>query len=250
MNDDLRIMPNNEHNVHGDQPSSQESLVSCNEKLDTGSTHNLQKLRNEESNKNVEHNYAAKSNDQTPKDETVLPTQSVTTSDLDPLIKALLEQNQALINGLFINERYRDRSSTSSESSEYLVMPNFFNTLPEFDGRGNSQTAEDWLAAIEGVAKLHRWPDAFRIESARSRIVGPANNWFTGRKFTNWDEFVIQFNHTFVGSKLIIVERMKNMLKRVQSESETEANYFHHKARLCRELELPFDETKQQIVVG
>jgi len=129
-------------------------------------------------------------------------------------------------------------------------MPNFLNTLPEFDGRSNSQTAEDWLAAIEGVAKLHRWPDAFKIESARSRMIGPANNWFTGRKFTNWDEFVFQFKRTFVGSKLNIVERMKNMLKRVQSESETVADYFHHKARLCRELELPFNETKQQIVAG
>jgi len=252
MNDDLRTnMPNNKNNyVYEDQSSPQESRASCNEKLDTGSTHNLQKLRNEESNENADHNYAAKSNDQTPKDEAVLPTQSVITSSLDPMIKALLEQNQALINGLLKNERYRDRSSTPSESSEYLVMPNFLNTLPEFDGRGNSQTAEDWLAAIEGVAKLHRWPDAFRIETARSRMTGPANNWFTGRKFTNWDEFVIQFKHTFVGSKLNIVERMKNMLNRVQGESETVADYFHHKARLCRELELPFDETKQQIVAG
>jgi len=99
MNDDLRtIMPNNEHNVHGDQPSSQESRVSCNEKLDTESTHNLQKLRNEKSNQNADHNYAAKNNDQSPKDETVLPTQSITTSGLDSMIKALLEQNQALIN--------------------------------------------------------------------------------------------------------------------------------------------------------
>jgi len=129
-------------------------------------------------------------------------------------------------------------------------MPNFLNTLPEFDGRGNSQTAEDWLAAIEGVAMLYRWPDAFRIESARSRMTGPANNWFTGRKFTNWDEFVTQFKHTFVGSKLNIVERMKNMLKRVQSESETVADYFHHKARLCRELELPFDETSSKLSPG
>lgn len=88
------------------------------------------------------------------------------------------------------------------------------------------------------------------LKTARSQMTGPANNWFTGRKFTNWDEFVIQFKHTFVGSKLNIVERMKNMLNRVQGESETVADYFHHKARLCRELELPFDETKQQIVTG
>jgi len=62
-------------------------------------------------------------------------------------------------------------------------MPNFLNTLPEFDGRNDNQTAEDWLVAIERVAKLHRWPDGIKIETARSRMTGPANHWFTGMTF-------------------------------------------------------------------
>lgn len=42
----------------------------------------------------------------------------------------------------------------------------------------------------------------------------------------------------------------KCMLSRAQGESEAIADYFHHKARLCRELELPFNEVKKQIVAG
>lgn len=43
---------------------------------------------------------------------------------------------------------------------------------------------------------------------------------------------------------------MKRMLSRAQGETETVADNFHHKARLCRELDLSFDEMKQQIVAG
>lgn len=174
------------------------------------------------------------------------------------MIKALLEQNQALNNGLLTNERYRERSLTRTEISEFLVMPNFLNMLLEFDGYSTSQIAEDWLSTIEGVTKLQskvllsciNGPDTFRIETARSRMTGPANNWFTHRKFRNWDDFLSQFKHTFVGSKLNVVERMKNMLNQAQGESEMVADYFHHKARLCRELDLSSNERKQQIVAG
>lgn len=68
--------------------------------------------------------------------------------------------------------------------------------------------------------------------------------------FNTWEEFVDQFKRTFIDNKANTVERMKCMLSRVQSESETVADYFHHKARLCRELDMLFGETKQQIAAG
>lgn len=175
-------------NEENDQSDLQKSRDLDDENHPTNGIHNLQNVNVEE---NTDHNYAS-----------MLPTQPLVTGEMEPLFKALLEQNQALINGLFNNTRHYERSATPSDSSEYLVMPNFLNTLPEFDGRGSSQTAEDWLAAIEGGVKLHRWPDAFRIETARSQMTGPANDWFTGTKIRTWDEFIRQFKHTFIGSKL------------------------------------------------
>lgn len=79
---------------------------------------------------------------------------------------------------------------------------------------------------------------------------GPANHWYIGRTFTSWDDFARQFKSTFIGSNLNAVQRMKGMLNRSQGNSERVADYFHHKARLCRELELSFSETKQQIAAG
>lgn len=58
-------------------------------------------------------------------------------------------------------------------------MPNFLDTLSEFYSHGSTQVAEDWLAAIEGVAWLHRLPDAFRIETARSRMTVPRTTGLT-----------------------------------------------------------------------
>lgn len=81
-------------------------------------------------------------------------------------------------------------------------------------------------------------------------MTGPAIHWFTGRLFKTWEEFVDQFKRTFIGNRANTVKRMKRMLSRVQDESEAVADYFHHKPRLCRELDMLFDETKQWIAAG
>jgi len=192
---------------------------------------------------NTDHNYINNS---------MMNTNAVpTVTGTDPMVKALIDQIQVLINSLLtMNSRLQDRDSTPSHGSEYSIMPNFLTTLPEFDGRTDKQTAADWVAAIEGVSKLHRWPDAFKIETARSKMTGPASHWYVGKTFNSWSDFVRQFKNTFIGSTFNTVERMKRMLNRSQGSSETVADYFHHKARLCRELELPFSETKQQIAAG
>lgn len=65
-----------------------------------------------------------------------------TISGIDPMMKALFDQNQALINSLLtMNSRLQERDIIPSHESEYLVMPNCLNTLPEFDGRNDKQTA-------------------------------------------------------------------------------------------------------------
>lgn len=46
------------------------------------------------------------------------------------------------------------------------------------------------------------------------------------------------------------VDRVKIMSSRVQLKGECVIEYFHHKARLCREILLPFREVKMQIIEG
>lgn len=163
----------------------------------------------------------------------------------------MVTRNQTLINSLFTNNTNtgcQEQSIMPSDNADYLLMPNFLDTLPKFDSHGSTQAAEDWLAVIEGVAELHRWSDTFQIETACSRMTGPANNWFSGRKFRTWNEFVCQIKHTFVGTKLDEVHA-----KWAQGEFKAIADYFqyfHYKAGLCWELELPFNEVKKQIIAG
>lgn len=109
-----------------------------------------------------------------------------------------------------MNSRLQELDKTPSHGPEYSVIPIFLNTLPEFDGRNDKQSAEDWLAAIEEVSKLHSWPDVFKIETARSKMVGPASHWYVGRTFTLWYDFTRQFKSTFVGSNLnltVLIQR-------------------------------------------
>lgn len=74
---------------------------------------------------------------------------------------------------------------------------------------------------------------------------GPESHWYVGRTFTSWDDFARQFKSTYFGSNANTVESMKRMLEvleRSQGNSEMVADYFHHKARLCRELGLSFSD--------
>lgn len=43
---------------------------------------------------------------------------------------------------------------------------------------------------------------------------------------------------------------MKLLLSRIQNKNESTIEYFHDKARMCREIKLSFIETKQQIIEG
>jgi len=129
-------------------------------------------------------------------------------------------------------------------------MPDFNNSINIFSGRESNTDARGWLKSVEGVAKLHNWPDSFKLEIVRIKLDGPSKNWYVGRTFSSWGSFVDQFNNTFVGNELCTVDRVRIMSNRVQTKGECVIEYFHHKARLCREISLPFNETKQQIVEG
>ncbi|XP_050522349.1 uncharacterized protein LOC126894981 [Daktulosphaira vitifoliae] len=176
--------------------------------------------------------------------------------DINNTLLTLLEQNRLLINHLLerdassANGSVSTASSNSASSDSYYVMPNFHNTLPVFLGQENKIEAADWLQSIKTVSKLHRWPDTFKLETAFSKIDGPAKHWIQGRNFNSWDEFEQKFKATFIGPELSMIERMKRMTIRVQSKNESLVEYFHDKCRLCRALKLPFNEARLQIIEG
>lgn len=65
-----------------------------------------------------------------------------------------------------------------------------------------------------------------------------------------WSDFERQFMSTFANSSTSLIECMKLLLSRVQNKNESSTEYFHDKARMCREVKLSFPETKQQIIEG
>lgn len=188
------------------------------------------------------------------------PSSSVTTASdngMQNALTALIEQNRLLLSRILSiegnnndNIRVQSTCSPSTSNNGYYVMPDFNNSINIFSGRESNTDAKAWLKSIEGVAKLHNWPDSFKLEIVRTKLDGPSKNWYVGRTFSSWGSFVDQFNNTFVGNELCTVDRVRNMSNRVQTKSECVIDYFHHKARLCREISLPFNETKQQIVEG
>lgn len=88
------------------------------------------------------------------------------------------------------------------------------------------------------------------METARTKLNGPAKNWFNGRQFVSWKSFEEQFKLSFIGPEVSTVERMKCMMARVQQKNESLVEYFHEKINLRRDLNLSFQEIRQQVIEG
>jgi len=181
--------------------------------------------------------------------------------DLRTALSELMLQNKLLLERLSQEQNKHSRLSTNNSINSampvntenrngYFVMPDFNNSLTEFSGREAGQEARLWINSVESVARLHGWPESFKMEIVRTKLVGPSRNWYIGRTFTSWSSFVDQFENTFIGHTLDTVDRVRIMSNRVQVKNECVFEYFHHKSRLCREIGLSFREEKRQIVEG
>ncbi|XP_018566986.2 uncharacterized protein LOC108907688 [Anoplophora glabripennis] len=132
----------------------------------------------------------------------------------------------------------------------FHVMPDFSKTIEDFTGESGPQDAKLWLKQLETTANLHSWPQAFVFETARSHLCGAAKFWYRGRNdITDWTKFKTAFANTFLMSKSK-TELWKEMQSRIQGIKENVSVYFHEKITLCRELNLDFEETKEQVVIG
>ncbi|GJQ78631.1 hypothetical protein Trydic_g11737 [Trypoxylus dichotomus] len=115
--------------------------------------------------------------------------------DINTLISAmntLLQQNQSLMQMM----------SNESNSNCYNIMPDFSKTIAAFNGDNLSQS-KTCLANIETTAQLHRWPPAFKLETAKNRFEGAARHWYEARvhKISNWNDFRREFSSTFIHEK-------------------------------------------------
>jgi hypothetical protein len=131
----------------------------------------------------------------------------------------------------------------------YGVMPNFDAHLKNFAGVEGELEAENWLNALNGLADVHEWPDKFKLEAAKMRLVGAAKFWLAGRLFKNWSEFEAEFCATFTRQQSC-VEKWKAAIGRIQIKSEKTAVYFHEKSYLCRSVGMKLNDFKSLLVEG
>ena len=104
---------------------------------------------------------------------------------------------------------------------------------------------------LNSMQLLHRWPDNFALETARTHLKKGAKHWFTARSdlIRTWQEFQRMFMDTFYVQESM-TQKWKNMTLRSQGKEEAIASYYHEKIKLCRRLGLSFDETREQVLVG
>ncbi|KAK9729920.1 hypothetical protein QE152_g15650 [Popillia japonica] len=98
---------------------------------------------------------------------------------------------------------------------------------------------------------IHKWPDSFALEIARSNLIGGAWQWWRTkeRNIRNFNDFVAAYEHTFLKDEGL-PSKWKRMTELVQHKGELLNQYFHTKVRLCSELKLTFADTKEQILIG
>lgn len=175
------------------------------------------------------------------------PVAPLTTEEL---LRLMLEQNQRRDEQMtmLLNTMAQTQIARPPQA-EYQIMPDLNQSIPNYDGEGNSAKATSWLRAIETTATLHRWPEPFKLDSARTHLIGAATHWFNARSFNTWIDFTTQFRRSFMGGSSL-PEKWKKMQQRVQAKGESTNVYFHEKVMLCQEVGLGFDDLKKQVAIG
>ncbi|KAK9711769.1 Zinc knuckle [Popillia japonica] len=160
-------------------------------------------------------------------------------------VTALIKQNTTMMQML------SNQQTEQSKITNFSVMPDLNQSIGKFSGENGPSEARRWLQQLETSALLHAWPEAFSFETAKSNLTGAAKFWYAGRmhELQNWNDFRTAFRATFLFEHNK-TDRYKKMIKRVQNPKGNISTYFHEKVLLCRELELNFQETREQVAIG
>jgi hypothetical protein len=167
----------------------------------------------------------------------------------------LMQQNAQMLQ-IITNRSERNSRRDSSEEmrvrhTQYQIMPDLTKSIGYYKGEAEFEDCTGWLDQIISMAELHLWPEEFRLETARSHLVGAAKNWYVAHRgdIKTWDDFVTKFSKTF-GVSASLTDCWRAMEKRQQENGESVSAYFHEKYKLCKKLNLSFSETKEQIITG
>jgi hypothetical protein len=167
----------------------------------------------------------------------------------------LMQQNaqmlQIITNRSESNSRRDSSEETRVRHTQYQIMPDLTKSIGYYKGEAEIEDGTGWLDQIISMAELHLWPEEFRLETARSHLVGAAKNWYVAHRgdIKTWDDFVTKFSKTF-GVSASLTDCWRAMEKRQQKNGESVSAYFHEKYKLCKKLNLSFSETKEQIITG
>ncbi|KAH7951649.1 hypothetical protein HPB52_011045 [Rhipicephalus sanguineus] len=139
----------------------------------------------------------------------------------------------------------------SDHGNTITVIPDLSENISDFDGSEDAPSAREWIENIRRTSILHGWPAAYTLETAKARLVGAARDWYRSRssQITSREEFEVRFRRTFV-SQTRVAERWRRMQERVQQRNESTTAYFHSKVRLCHEVNLDFNDTREQVLTG
>ncbi|VEN50848.1 unnamed protein product [Callosobruchus maculatus] len=142
-------------------------------------------------------------------------------------------------------------SQRQEERPCYTVMTDTPKIVPTFDGEGGPNAAKVWLQQVETSSQLYGWPEPHTYQIAVNCLKGAAYHWLLSRitEVTDWRTFKTAFKKTFL-FQVNRTEAWTRMVQRVQKYKENVNTYFHEKVCLCRTVELPFSEVKEQVVVG
>ncbi|KAL1430238.1 hypothetical protein MTO96_015302 [Rhipicephalus appendiculatus] len=133
----------------------------------------------------------------------------------------------------------------------FQVIPDLSHNISPFDGSEDAPSAREWIDNIRRTSNLHGWPAAYTLETAKAQLVGAAKDRYRSRssQITSWEGFEVRFRRTFV-SQTRVAERWRRMQERGQQRNESTTAYFHSKVRLCHEVNLDFNDTREQVLTG
>jgi hypothetical protein len=167
----------------------------------------------------------------------------------------LMQQNAQMLQMITNRSESNSRRGSSEEMrvrhTQYQIMPDLTKSIGYYKGEAEIEDGTGWLDTIISMAELHLWPEEFRLETARSHLVGAAKNWYIAHRgdIKTWADFVTKFSKTF-GVSASLTDCWRAMEKRQQENGESVSAYFHEKYKLCKKLNLSFSETKEQIITG
>jgi len=140
-------------------------------------------------------------------------------------------------------------SVAPSEVSGFHVVPNINKGIGIIKGNETPYQAEDWLKTIRGMFMTNGWPFDYTLQYIRIYVDGAARDWFSCRDFDDWEYFERRFRRTFI-RMTSVSDRADAMKSRVQNSKEVIMDYFQPKMRMCRDLKLDFDASKDYVLRG